>query len=105
MAKPPSLYMVSDRDDERISPTDRHVVSVMDSAEGATEDEVLRSLRFLREERGLKPGTKNGPRHFSWFREHRFRIHLYRRDSGHLQRTLIIHRAPVRVHRYRRLDQ
>ena len=59
--------MVSDRDDERISPTDRHVVSVMDSAEGATEDEVLRSLRFLREERGLKPGTKNGPRHFSWF--------------------------------------
>jgi hypothetical protein len=59
--------MVTDRDGERISSTDRHVVSVMDSAEGVTEDEVLRCLRFLHEELGLKPGTKNGPRHFAWF--------------------------------------
>ena len=68
-------------------------------------EEMLRCLAFLRNERRLRSGTKNGPRHFSWFHEHRFRIHLYRRDSGHLQRTLIIHRAPVRVHRYRRLDR
>ena len=24
-------------------------------------------LRHFRKERGLEPGTKNGPRHFAWF--------------------------------------
>lgn len=60
-------YMVTDPGDERVCPTDRHVVEVMDAAAGATEDDVLHCLTFLREERGLKPGTKNGPHHFSWF--------------------------------------
>jgi hypothetical protein len=62
-----ALYMMTGPDDEKIYPRPRHVVDVMDAAEGATEDEVLRCLSYLREERGLKPGTKAGPRHFSWF--------------------------------------
>ncbi len=53
--------------EERIYPRDRHVVEVMDAAEGATELEVIECLRYLREERGLLPGTSSGPRHFSWF--------------------------------------
>jgi len=53
--------------EERIYPRDRHVVEVMDAAQGATELEVIECLRYLREERGLLPGTRNGPRHFSWF--------------------------------------
>jgi hypothetical protein len=36
--------------------------------EGAREGEVVDCLRYLRNERGLRPGTKNGPRHFSWFK-------------------------------------
>jgi hypothetical protein len=59
--------MVTGPDEERVYPKDRHVADVMNAADGATEDEVLRCLAFLREERGLKSGTKNGPRHFSWF--------------------------------------
>ena len=39
----------------------------MDAAGGASEAEVVRCLRILREGRGLKPGTQNGPRHWSWF--------------------------------------
>src|SRR5260370_9850139 len=62
-----ALYMMTGLDDEKAMPTPRHVVDVMDAAAGATEDEVLRCLCYLREERGLKPGTRNGPRHFSWF--------------------------------------
>lgn len=53
---------------ERVYGSDRQVVDIMDGAEGATEEEVIRCLRYLYHERGLKPGTKNGPRHFSWFR-------------------------------------
>jgi hypothetical protein len=60
-------YLHEPSDGERIYPTDRHVVDVMDAAEGATEAEVLACLRYLSEERGLKPGTRNGPRSFSWF--------------------------------------
>ena len=60
-------YMMTGLDDEKAMPTLRHVVDVMDAAAGATEDEVLRCLFYLREERGLKPMTRNGPRHFSWF--------------------------------------
>jgi len=59
-------YMQSEGE-ERVYPRDRHVVDVMDSAEGATEQEVIGCLRYLREDRGLKPGTRGGPRHFSWF--------------------------------------
>jgi hypothetical protein len=54
--------------DERISPSARLVVDIMNAAGGAPEDEVIACLRYLREERGLRPGTKNGPRHFSWFK-------------------------------------
>jgi hypothetical protein len=59
-------YMTAD--DERVYPSDRLVVDVMDAAAGATEEEVIRCLRYLKEERGLRPGTKHGPRHLSWFR-------------------------------------
>jgi hypothetical protein len=53
--------------EERVYPRGRHVVDVMDAAEDATEQEVIDCLRYLRDERGLKPGTRSGPRHFSWF--------------------------------------
>jgi hypothetical protein len=53
---------------ERIYPSDRAVVDIMDAASPATELEVVECLRYLREERGLRPGTRHGPRHFSWFR-------------------------------------
>ncbi len=53
--------------EERIYPGDRAVVDVMDAAEGASEQDVIQCLRYYREERGLRPGTKNGPRHFTWF--------------------------------------
>ena len=53
--------------EERVYPRGRHVVDVMDAAEGATEQQVIDCLRYLRDERGLKPGGRSGPRHFSWF--------------------------------------
>ena len=55
------------QDEERVYPGDRHVVDVMDAAEGATEHEVIDCLAYLRHERGLKAGARSGPRHFSWF--------------------------------------
>jgi hypothetical protein len=61
-------YMTIAEDPERVYPKDRLVVDVMDSAGGATEDEVLRCLRYLKDDRGLRPGTKNGPRGFRWFK-------------------------------------
>ena len=54
--------------DERIYPSLRLVVDIMDAAGGRSEDEVIACLRYLHEERGLCPGTKRGPRHFSWFK-------------------------------------
>ena len=60
-------YMMSAPDDEKVYPSARQVVDVMDAAEGVSEDEVLHCLTYLRNERGLRPGTRNGPRHFSWF--------------------------------------
>ena len=54
--------------DERIYPSPRLVVDIMDAAGRRSEDEVIACLCYLREERGLRPGTKNGPRHFSWFK-------------------------------------
>jgi len=53
--------------EERIYPRARHVVDVMDAAQGASEQQVIDCLRYLRDERGLKPGARSGPRHFSWF--------------------------------------
>jgi hypothetical protein len=29
---------------------------------------VIQCLRYLKDERGLRPRTKHGPRHFSWFK-------------------------------------
>ena len=54
--------------EEKIYPKDRHVVDVVDAAHGAGEEEILRALLYLYNERGLKPGSRNGPRHFTWFR-------------------------------------
>jgi Helix-turn-helix domain len=54
--------------EERITPSARLVVDIMNAAGGASEDEVIACLRCLREERGLRPGAKNGPRHFNWFK-------------------------------------
>jgi hypothetical protein len=59
--------MITEPQDEKAYPTERLVVNVIDAAGGGSEDEVLRCLSYFREQRGLKPGTKNGPRRFSWF--------------------------------------
>jgi len=61
-------YMATSDDSERVYPTDRLVVDVMAAAGGASEDEVIACLRYLREERRLRPGTKHGPRRFAWFK-------------------------------------
>jgi Helix-turn-helix domain len=61
-------YMVTAEDPERVYPSDRLVVDVMDAAAGATEEEVIRCLHYLRNERGLMPGSRHGPRRFSWFK-------------------------------------
>lgn len=60
-------YMITTDDPERVYPSDRQVVDVMDGA-GAGEEDVILCLWYLREERGLRPGSRHGPRHFSWFR-------------------------------------
>ncbi len=61
-------YMTTEDDTERLYPSDRQVVDVMDAAIGASEEEAIQCLRYLRDERGLRPGTKHGPRHFGWFK-------------------------------------
>jgi hypothetical protein len=60
-------YMEEGADWERIYPNDRTVVDIMDAAQGAREEEVIACLRYFYEQRGLKPGTRNGPRRFAWF--------------------------------------
>jgi hypothetical protein len=62
-----ALYMMANRRDEKIYPQPRIIVEIMDAARGATELDVINCLRFLRDERGLRYGTKNGPRSFAWF--------------------------------------
>jgi len=52
---------------EDLVPSGRLVADVMDAA-GASEEEVIGALKYLYEVRGLKPGTRNGPRHWSWFK-------------------------------------
>jgi Helix-turn-helix domain len=61
-------YMTTVDDDERVYPPDRLVVDVMDASAGATEEEVIRCLYYLRNERRLRPGARHGPRHFGWFK-------------------------------------
>ncbi len=61
-------YMTTADDGERVYPPERLVVDVMDGAAGATEEEVIGCLRYLKDERGLRPGTKHGPRRFGWFK-------------------------------------
>ena len=73
-------YMTVAEDEERVYPSDRQVVDVMDAAKGATEPEVIHCLRYLYNERGLRPGTKHGPRHFSWFKTVVADYFLQRRD-------------------------
>jgi hypothetical protein len=51
---------------EKLYPSDRLVVDVVDAA-GADEEAVMHCLGYLYYERGLRPGTRNGPRHWSWF--------------------------------------
>lgn len=48
-------------------PTDRQVVEVMKAAGGADEKAVMSHLRHLFMERGLRPGTDQGPEHWTWF--------------------------------------
>jgi hypothetical protein len=61
-------YMTTPDDAEPVYPPDRLVVDVMDAAGGATEEEVIQCLRYLKDERGLRPGTRLGPRRFAWFK-------------------------------------
>jgi DNA-binding transcriptional ArsR family regulator len=63
-----SEYMITPDDSERVEPSDRIVVDVMDAAAGASEEEVIQCIHYLNNERGLKPGTRHGPRGFSWFK-------------------------------------
>jgi len=74
--------MAADADE----PTDRLVVEVMDAADGETEEAVIDSLRHLYHNRGLKPGTENGPRLWAWFpivvQDYFERIEA-RRDAAH----------------------
>jgi hypothetical protein len=60
-------YMLAAPDDEVDYPSHRQVVDIMDAAGGASEEDVLLCLVYLYNERGLRPGTRNGPRTFSWF--------------------------------------
>jgi hypothetical protein len=55
-------------DDKRSDPSDRIVVDVMHAAGGAAEGEVIDCLRYLKKERGLRPGTKHGPKRWGWFK-------------------------------------
>jgi hypothetical protein len=60
-------YMLAAPGDEVDYPSDRQVVDIMDAAGGASEGDVVLCLAYLHNERGLRPGTRNGPRMFSWF--------------------------------------
>ena len=54
--------------DEKEYPTDRMVVDIMDAAGTQDEDELIEALDYFYNQRGLKPGTKNGPKTFAWFK-------------------------------------
>lgn len=61
-------YMKERGEQEHLYPKDRTVVDVLEAAGGASEEEVIACLVHLYMNRGLKPGTRNGPRHWSWFK-------------------------------------
>jgi hypothetical protein len=61
-------YMTTADDKDRIFPSERQVADVMDAAAGASVEDVLQCLHYLRYERRLGPGTKHGPRYFAWFK-------------------------------------
>lgn len=48
-------------------PSGRTVVDILHAAGGASESEVVECLAYLWNERGLRPGRKNGPETWSWF--------------------------------------
>jgi len=81
-------YMTIEGEAEHPYPSDRHVVDVVDAAEGATEEDVIQCLGHLYRERGLRPGTKHGPRHFSWFKTVVADYFLQKRD-----RDLVVNRG------------
>jgi len=53
---------------EDLYPADGLVADVMREARGATESQVIAYLDHLYYDRGLRPGTKHGPRHWQWFK-------------------------------------
>jgi len=53
---------------EPMTASERTVVDVMEAASGATEGDVIACLKYLRIDRGLKPGTRNGPTYWAWFK-------------------------------------
>jgi len=44
--------------------------------------QVIKCLRYLYDERGLRPGTKHGPRHVSWLKTVVADYFWQRRDRG-----------------------
>ena len=54
--------------DEKEYPSDRTVVDVMDAAGTHDEQDVIAALKYLFDDRGLKPFTQKGPRSFAWFK-------------------------------------
>jgi Helix-turn-helix domain len=48
-------------------PTDEKVLEIMDASGWESEAEVCKCIAHLYNKRGLKPGTKNGPRSWNWF--------------------------------------
>jgi hypothetical protein len=49
-------------------PSGRMVREIMAAASGASEAQVIECLRVLREDRGLTPLHKHGPRSWAWFK-------------------------------------
>jgi hypothetical protein len=52
-------------DKDRVYPRERHVVDVMHGPQVRRRTSSLHCLPAIP---GLRPGTKHGPRHFSWFK-------------------------------------
>jgi len=63
-----TTYMKDENDIGPVKPSKRMVVDVMDAAGGASEEDVIHCLDYLRIERGLTRGSRNGPRGFGWFK-------------------------------------
>jgi hypothetical protein len=49
-------------------PSDRVVADIKEAGMGAPEAHIVGWLRQLYSERGLKPGTRHGPRSWAWFK-------------------------------------